>query len=148
MKRLVVFALCITIFFVLLGCGRKEKNKILDFKAKDVENIEIYRFDIPVEAEGMLVTEREDIEKVMKAFWQIKIQGDAKDLYLVGGELISFRFNLKNGEEFTLAYLGRVMLKTDKGDYRVWAEEVGDLWQGLDYPKSYVSEEKLPKFNN
>src|SRR5690625_3177768 len=61
MKRLVVFALCITIFFVLLGCGRKEKNKILDFKAKDVENIEIYRFDIPVEAEGMLVTEREDI---------------------------------------------------------------------------------------
>lgn len=71
---------------------------MLDFKESDVETVELYRFNTPAEAQGMIVTENEDIEKIVNAFSKIKIEGDATNLNIVGGEVTSFRFNLKNGE--------------------------------------------------
>lgn len=120
---------------------------MLDFKESDVETVELYRFNTPAEAQGMIVTENEDIEKIVNAFSKIKIEGDATNLNIVGGEVTSFRFNLKNGEEFTVAHWEGILRNLDNINYKVSADPIVNLWDNLDYQKDDVSEDKLPIIN-
>lgn len=147
MKRVLVFVLCINLILIFIGCNSTKETEILNFKAYDVETVELYRFNIPAEAQAMIVTQNEDIEKIINAFTEIEIKGDADDFVVVGGEVISFRFNLKNDEEFTVAYWEGVLRNLDNINYKVSADLIVSLWDDLDYQKEFVSEEKLPTIN-
>ena len=81
MKKLLIFILSINLLLIFAGCAGTEEGKILDFKESNVETIELYRFNIPAQAQAMIVTEDEDIEKIIAAFEEIKIEGDATDRY-------------------------------------------------------------------
>lgn len=148
MKKLLIFILSINLLLVFVGCAGTEEEKILDFKESDVETIELYRFNIPAQAQAMIVTENEDIEKIIGAFEEIKIEGDATDLDTVGGEVTSFRFNLKTGEEFTVAYWEGILRNLDNINYKVSADSIVNLWDDLDYHKEAVSEDRLPIIGN
>ena len=148
MKRLLIFVLSINLLLIFTGCDDTKATKILDFKESDVESVELYRFNIPTEAQAMIITENEDIEEIINAFDEIVIEGDATDFYVVGGEVTSFRFNLKNGGEFIEAYWEGILRNSDNINHKVTADSIANLWDDLDYHKDSVSEEKLPIIGN
>ena len=148
MKRALVFVLYINLLLILIACNGTKEIEILDFTESDVETIELYRFNIPAEAQAMIVTENEDIEKIINAFTEIEIEGDATDFDVVGGEVISFRFNLKNGEKFTIAYWEGILRNLDNINYKVSADSIVNLWDNLDYQKDDVVEDVLPIISN
>lgn len=147
MKRILIFVLCISILFIFTGCDGTKETKILDFKESDVETVELYRFNTPAEAQGMIVTEGQDIQKIINAFSKIRIEGDATDFNIFGGEVTSFRFNLKSGKEFAVVYWEGILRNLDSIDYKVSGEPIANLWDDLDYQKDDVGENKLPIIN-
>lgn len=147
-KRVFIFVLCISLLLISTGCDDTKETKILNFEKSDVETVEIYRFNTPSEAQGMIVTENEDIEKIINAFSEIRIEEDATDFDVVGGETTSFRFNLKNGEEFTVAHWEGILRNLDNINYKVSADSIVELWDNLDYQKDAVSEVELPIISN
>lgn len=137
-----------SLLILIIGCDSTKETKILDFKAKDVESVEVYKFNIPIEAKGMIIKENEDIEKIINAFSEIEIKGDATDFNISGGEVTSFRFNLKEGEEFTVAHWEGILRNLGNINYKVSsAETLIGLWDELDYEKDDVSESELPIIN-
>lgn len=148
MKRVFIFVLCISLLLISTGCDDTKETKILNFEESDVETVEIYRFNIPAEAQGMIVTENEDIEKIINAFSEIKIKGDATDFDVVGGETTSFRFKLKNGEEFTVAHWEGTLKNLDNISYIASANSIVKLWDDLDYQKNAISDDELPIISN
>lgn len=147
-RKLLVFILCIGLLWMFVGCNSTREIEILNFKAKNVESVEIYKFNIPTQAQGMIVTENKDIEKIINVFSEIKIEGDARDFNVVGGEVTSFRFNLRNGEEFTVAYWEGILRNLDNINYKVSGNHIVDLWYDLDYQKNDVDEDRLPIVND
>lgn len=144
MKELKIFIFCLSLLLVLTGCNSAKEINILNFKAEDVEDVEVYKFNIPTEASGMIVTEDKDIKRIIEAFSEIIIEGDATDINLIGGDVISFRFNLKNGEEFTIAHWEGILMNLDTINYKVSGDSIVNLWNDLDYQKNDISESKLP----
>lgn len=148
MKRVFIFVLCISLLLISTGCDDTKETKILNFEESDIETVEIYRFNIPAEVQGMIVTENEYIEKIINAFSEIKIKGDATDFDVVGGETTSFRFNLKNSEEFIVAHSEGSLRNLDNINYKASADSIVKLWNDLDYQKATVSNDELPIISN
>lgn len=148
MKRIWIFILSMSLLILITGCSSTKETKILNFKAKDVESVEVYKFNIPIEAKGMIIKENEDIEKIINAFSEIEIKGDATDFNISGGEVTSFRFNLKDGEEFTVAHWEGILRNLENINYKVSSSEtLISLWDKLDYEKNDVNESELPIIN-
>lgn len=146
MKKYMVSILCITLSIITFtGCNRSSKANILDFEVTDIQNIEVYNFIIQMEAKGMLVTESEDIEQIITAFSEVKIMRDAKDGDETrGAEVLSFRFNLKDGKEFVIAYWDGILRNPDGINYKISQNSLESLWDNLKYDKKSVNESNLP----
>ena len=144
MKRYIIIILAFNLLF-LSACNKKES--IIEFEKDDLESIEVYHFIVPADAEAMLVTETDDIDRIVDSFKSTKIKGKIKDPYVVGGEVLSFRFNLKNGGDRALIYYEGMITKPDSTIYEVYDSPIVTLWDDLDYEKIKVDEDRLPVIN-
>lgn len=66
---------------------------------------------------------------------------------IFGGEVVSFRFNLKGGKKFIIAYHEGILRSPNGINYIVSGNSLKDLWDNLDYDKKPVSENDLPVIN-
>jgi hypothetical protein len=148
MKKIIFALLCLTLLLAFTGCNRSKVTMILDFEVTDVQNIEIFKFIVPMEAKGMTVTESKDIEQIITAFSEIRIKRDAIDGdETVGCEVLSFRFNMEDGKEFVIAYWDDVLRNSNGINYKVSKNSLESLWNNLNYDKKSVSESELPIIN-
>ena len=98
MKKMTFLLYTILLLLVFSGCNHSEKANILNFEAANVENIDVYHFNVPTDAKGIVVTKNQDIKRIMETFSEIKIERDAvPEDETSGGNVTSFRFNLKDG---------------------------------------------------
>lgn len=149
MKKVMLALLCITLaLLALTGCNRPQKSNILKFEVADIKNIEVYNFIIPMEAKSMVVTESQDIKQIVTAFSEIKIEREAtNEDETSGGEVLSFRFNLKDGKEFVIAHWDGILRSPEDINYNVSGNALEALWGNLNYDKQTVTEDSLPIIN-
>lgn len=148
MKKFMVALVCFILLVAFSGCNRPKGSEILGFDADEVENIEVFQFIVPMDAKRMIVTERKDMEQIITAFSKIVIKGDASNQDQTGGgEVLSFRFHLKDGSEFVIAYWSGILRNPEGINYKVTAESLDLLWDDLHYEKASVSESELPVIN-
>ncbi|MBU3172890.1 hypothetical protein [Clostridium estertheticum] len=68
-------------------------------------------------------------------------------LITVGGTVTSFRFNLKDGKKFEIAYWDSILRNPNDINYKVSAKSVENLWGNLAYDKNSVNKCDLPVIN-
>ncbi|MCB2305077.1 hypothetical protein LGL08_03250 [Clostridium estertheticum] len=148
MKKMTFLLYIILSLLVFAGCNHSRKLNILNFEAGNVENINVYHFNSPTDAKGIIVTKNQDIKRIMETFSEIKIERDATpEDETVGGTVTSFRFNLKDGKKFEIAYWDSILRNPNDINYKVSAKSVENLWGNLAYDKNSVNKRDLPVIN-
>lgn len=145
-SKLIICFSFILLLAICMECSRT-KNIELDFKADDVESVEIYSFVMPTESEKKIIIENKDIEQIISSIFELKIQGDAtaKD-ETAGGNILSLRFKLKDESNFEVVYNGNgVITSSYVFSYKTKGESMNKLWDSLEYDIKKASVEELPK---
>ena len=147
MKKSIVSILMIIICIFVAGC---DKTASIDFpfEVSNVENIEMFRFTTPANAEKKVITKQEDIEAVYKLLERISLK-DKSTEPVAGGSVTSFRFNISDGTIYEVIYSseavksGRIKTTGSEKDYFTSAD-IGGSWSNYDYKILNVSEDELP----
>lgn len=111
MKKFMVIVLALLLFLsVVLGfraCGKPEEARIVfPFDPEDVENVELFHYEnVPANAQKKLVTAPEDIKSLCDSFAAITCLKKETEA-LSGSPVYSFRFNLADGTNYELIYMG------------------------------------------
>lgn len=147
MKRIFVLGMAAMLCFVLTACDAKVSIDF-PFELSSVENVEMFRFIVPADAEKKVITESKDIEDVYKTFESISLKDKATES-TVGGSVTSFRFNLSDGTSYEVIYSavavksGRIIATGMEQDFFTSAD-IGASWESYDYEAVTVSEGELP----
>ena len=137
------FVWCIS----LAGCTR---NETIDFpfETAEVEDIEMFYFVNPAEAEKKVITGQEDIEKLCQLFESVVLE-DKETEPVAGGSVTSFRFNLSGGMTYEVIYSsiaarsGRIMVSDSEKDYFT-SSDIESIWNNCDYAAEKAAERELP----
>ena len=147
MKKMFMLLMAIMLCFALTA--RSEKVSIdFPFELSSVENVEMFRFIIPADAEKKVITESEDIEGIYKTFESISLKDKATEP-TAGGSATSFRFNLSDGTSYEVIYSevavksGRIITTGMEQDFFTSAD-IGAFWGSYDYEVTTASEDELP----
>ena len=140
---LMVIMLC----FALTACSEKVSIDF-PFELSSVENVEMFRFTNPADAEKKVITESEDIEGIYQTFESISLKDKATEP-TAGGSVTSFRFNLSDGTSYEVIYSavavksGRIITTGMEQDFFTSAD-IGANWESYDYEVIAASEDELP----
>lgn len=127
---------------------------VLPFELSDVENVEMFHYNgAPVNAEKKIVTESNDIENLYVKFSELLLQNKEPDITAAGTSTTSFRFNLSDGTNYELIYVGYGVKKgelfsgTDNFRYFTSAD-IGWNWKWLNesYEAVPASVDELPTY--
>lgn len=136
--------------FTLTACGEKVSIDF-PFELSYVENVEMFHFFNPAEAEKKVITESEDIEDIYQIFESISLKDKATEP-TAGGSVTSFRFNLSDGTFYEIVYSevavksGRIITTDMEQDFFTSAN-IAANWETYDYEVMAVSEDELPRLS-
>ena len=94
MKRIFLFVLIPFIF--CCGSCSQQKKITLPFSAAEVEEVEVYQFSVPAQAEQKRVTAGEDIQDIVALLTTVAVSENPAE-QTAGGTATSFRFRLHSG---------------------------------------------------
>ena len=130
------------------NCLQWRKNIDFPFELSSIENVEMFRFIIPADAEKKVITKSEDIEEIYQTFESVSLK-DKTTEPTAGGSVTSFRFNLSDGTSYEVIYsevavkAGRVITTGMEQDFFTSAD-IGAFWGNYDYEVTTASEDELP----
>lgn len=150
MRRISVVALSMILMMcILTGCQSREKIQ-LGFTASDVSNIELYHFNVPAQAEMKLVTDSNDIDKIIQTLQDINVKRNSNSVSKVGSTTLSFRFNLYDGTKFEIIFTSfGVKDGTIRSSYvfdYLTTSDVDAIWGQYDYELKQAIENQLPVY--
>ena len=140
MKKMFILVMAVMLCFTLTACN-EEGSIDFPFELSSIENVEMFRFTNPADAEKTVITESEDIESI-----SLK---DKTTEPTAGGSVTSFRFNLSDGTSYEVIYsavavkAGRVITTGMEQDFFTSAD-IGAFWGSYDYEVITASEDELP----
>lgn len=141
----VIFAVMFCLSFV--GCTQPEKMD-LPFEVSEVENIEMFHFIDPMDAEKKVITEQKDMEGVYMLLESISLE-DKKTELAAGSSVTSFRFNLSDGTSYEVTYSsiavksGRIIMSDSEKEYFTSAD-IEATWNNSSYAVEEATESELP----
>ena len=136
MKKVISLIVAFVCAFALVGCFPENTVNIeFPFEPEDVVNIEMYHRSATSESEMKVIESKEDINELYDKFERItyKIKDSEGSS---SPEITSFRFNLSDGTNYELVYVGygvkngRLKSSTGKFDYFTSAD-IGWNWKWL-----------------
>ena len=134
----------------LVGCNGETVNIDFPFEVGDVENIEMYHYaGVPVSAEKKVVVAETDITDLYNMFEDLSLE-DKQVEETTGADVTSFRFNLSDGTNYELIYVGNGVkngkLKSSTGNFEYFtSSDIGSYWSNIDLEAVPVEESELPK---
>lgn len=141
MKRCLSLFLCLAVAAVLAGCGR-ETLRVIDFTADEIQDVTLYQYTVPAQASKKVVTQLDDLQKIVEEFSLVKTSGLAqRDDFKYGSTNTIFVFHLKEGNSFFVSYDG-LILNADGESHKVRQDGLTDLWD-LPYGKEPVPEQEM-----
>ena len=147
MKKMFMLLMVIMLCFALTACSEKVSIDF-PFELSSVENVEMFRFTNPADAEKKVITESEDIEGIYQTFESISLKDKATEP-TAGGSVTSFRFNLSDVTSYEVIYSavavksGRIITTGMEQDFFTSAD-IGANWESYDYEVIAASEDELP----
>ena len=147
MKKMFMLHMASMLCFALTACSEKVSIDF-PFELSSVENVEMFRFTNPADAEKKVITESEDIEGIYQTFESISLKDKATEP-TAGGSVTSFRFNLSDGTSYEVIYSavavksGRIITTGMEQDFFTSAD-IGANWESYDYEVIAASEDELP----
>ncbi len=147
MRKSTFAIISIAFCLVLVGCAQT-KSIDFPFESSEVENVEMFYFIDPTDAEKRVVTDQEDIADISKTLQSISLQ-DKKTEPVAGNSVISFRFNLSDGSLYEVVYSavavksGRIATTDSEKEYFTSAD-IGGMWDNYDYEVVHAGEDELP----
>lgn len=153
MKKYMAFVLVLICVLGFSGCTPEEAVHIdFPFAVEDIENIEMYHYvDVPVSAEKKVVVAEEDIKTLYDMFEELSLEEKTVE-ETTGATVTSFRFNLSDGSEYGLVYVGcgvkNGILKSTTGNFEYFTSaDIGWNWKGLNEELEAVpvEESELPQ---
>ena len=116
----------------------------------------MFHYDgIPVNAEKKIVTECKDIESLYVKFSELLLQNKDPEITNIGSSVTSFRFNLFDGTNYELIYVGYGVkqgeLFSGTGNFRYFTSaDIGWNWRWLNenYEAVPASVPELPTYSN
>lgn len=147
MKKVFIFVIALVLNFTLIACS-KTASIVFPFELSSVENVEMFRFVVPIAVEKKVVTGSKDIENIYQTFKGISLKDKATE-HVVGGRVTSFRFNLSDGTPYEIVYsaiavkAGRI-IATDMDHDFFTSSDIGANWEKYDYKIRRASEDELP----
>ena len=147
MKKMFILVMAVMLCFTLTACN-EEENIDFPFELSSIENVEMFRFTNPADAEKKVITKLEDIEEIYQTFESVSLK-DKTTEPTAGGSVTSFRFNLSDGTSYEVIYSevavksGRVITTGMEQDFFTSAG-IGAFWGSYDYEVTTASEDELP----
>ena len=148
MRKYIRFVLLLLCVLVLAGCSSKTAHIEFPFEVSDVENVELFHFIVPADAEKKVITEAKDIEDIYRLFERIDLKDIATEPS-AGGSVTSFRFHLSDGTSYAVIYSeiavksGRI-ITTDMQQDLFTAADIEASWEKYDYEALPAEESELP----
>jgi hypothetical protein len=126
--------------------------KFVNLTFSDIKSIDIYKFNIPTNAEKKIVTAENDIKKIINDINSIKIVRNATyEDFLYGGGAMTFVFNKTDGTQFVIFYNGGTIKTPDGSPNQFWYKiddySMFSKWDSLNYSAQKVSQSELPIIN-
>lgn len=147
MKRIFLFAL-IPFVFCCVSCSQQKKIT-LPFSAAEVEEVEVYQFSVPAQAEQKRVTAREDIQNIVALLTTVTVAENPAE-QTAGGTTTSFRFRLSSGSDYEIIYVSYGVkngeLKSPHAFHYRTQADIGSIWNQLDYEAVAVETVELPAY--
>ena len=148
----------IALFFVLIcvlalaGCSQNKAVSIaFPFAIEDVTSIEMYCIEgTSGNVVKKIVVEEDDIKAVYDLFGRISLTTERVSTDTSGGGTVCFRFNLKDGTNYELTYIGygikNGILKSSTGNFEYYTlADIFGFWIHIDIEAVAVDESELPK---
>ena len=148
MKKTMGLIALLILMMGLVGCSGETVNIDFPFELSSIENVEMFRFTNPADAEKKAITKSEDIEEIYQTFESVSLK-DKTTEPTAGGSVTSFRFNLSDGTSYEVIYsevavkAGRVITTGMEQDFFTSAD-IGAFWGSYDYEVTTASEDELP----
>lgn len=147
MKRIFLFVLIPFIF--CCGSCSQQKKITLPFSAAEVEEVEVYQFSVPAQAEQKRVTAGEDIQDIVALLTTVAVSENPAE-QTAGGTATSFRFRLHSGSDYEIIYVSYGVkngeLKSPHAFHYRTAADIGSIWNQLDYEAVAVEAVELPAY--
>ena len=150
MKKMIGMIALLLLMMGVVGCNRETVNINFPFEVGQVENIEMYHYTgVPVSAEKKVVVAETDITDLYNMFEDLSLEDKQVEEY-TGADVTSFRFNLSDGTNYELIYVGNAVkngkLKSSTGNFEYFtSSDIGSYWSNIDLEAVPVEESELPK---
>ena len=150
MKKMIGMIALLLLMMGVVGCNRETVNINFPFEVGQVENIEMYHYTgVPVSAEKKVVVAETDIIDLYNMFEDLSLE-DKQVEETTGASVTSFRFNLSDGTNYELIYVGNGVkngkLKSSTGNFEYFtSSDIGSYWSNIDLEAVPVEESELPK---
>ena len=173
MKKMIASVFALVLVLGLVGCSQNKSASIetesasietesasietesasieFPFKIEDVTNIEMYCVEGTTGyVEKKVVVEEDDIQAVYDLFGRISLTTERVSTDTSGGSTVSFRFNLADGTNYELTYIGYGIkngtLKSSTGNFEYFTlADIFGFWIHIDIEAVAVEESELPK---
>ena len=152
MKKLIAFVLALVCILGIVGCDQNKTESIeFPFAIEDITNIEMYHFDSTLgNAEKKVVIDKDDMKSVYDMFEQLSLTTEKVSTDTSGGSTIRFIFNLVDGTNYELTYIGHGIkngtLKSSTGNFEYFTiADIYGFWITIDLEAVTVEENELPK---
>lgn len=148
MKKLVVMILSAVLLVVCASCSKAQTIE-LPFSAADVDNIELYHYNVPASAQQKILTSNDDVTAIMEMLTKIDVTKNTLEP-VAGSDVTSLRFNLVDGTDFEIIYVSHGVKKGEiKSSYAFDYEtssDVGSIWNNYGENPQSVTEDVLPVY--
>ena len=152
MKKLMALVLTLVCMLSIVGCDQNKTERIeFPFAIEDVTSIEMYHFEgTSGTVEKKVAVDEDDIKAVCDLFERISLTTERVSTDTSGGSTIHFTFNLADGTNYELTYIGHGIkngtLKSSTGNFEYYTlADVFGFWIHIDIEAVAVEESELPK---
>ena len=153
MKKMIGMITLLLLMMGVVGCNGEKVNIDFPFEVGEVENIEMYHYTgVPVSAEKKVVVAKTDITDLYHMFENLSLT-DKQVEEITGADVTSFRFNLSDGTNYELIYVGNAVkngkLKSSTGNFEYFTRsDIGSYWFNNELEAVPVEESELPMQTN
>lgn len=152
MKKLMALVLTLVCMLSIVGCDQNKTERIaFPFAIEDVTSIELYHFEgTSGNAEKKVAVDEDDIKAVCDLFERISLTTERVSTDTSGGSTIHFTFNLADGTNYELTYIGHGIkngtLKSSTGNFEYFTlADIYGFWILIDLEAVTVEENDLLK---
>ena len=152
MKKLMALVLTLVCMLSIVGCDQNKTERIaFPFAIEDVTSIELYHFEgTSGNAEKKVAVDEDDIKAMCDLFERISLTTERVSTDTSGGSTIHFTFNLADGTNYELTYIGHGIkngtLKSSTGNFEYFTlADIYGFWILIDLEAVTVEENDLLK---